>query len=71
MAGISMPNDWDEIVSFSEGLHATFSEIRDAKPDRARRAMTAFLDSCIFTNCHLQESYITSIGLDPFGQVVK
>lgn len=45
MAGISMPNDWDEIVSFSEEPHATFSEIRDAKPDRAHRAMTAFLEA--------------------------
>lgn len=66
MMGIGMPDDWEEIVKFSEGPHATFAEIRDARPDRerARRAMTAFIDSCRFDNCHPQNGYITSMGLN-------
>lgn len=67
MMGIAMPEDWDEIVRFSEGPHATFAEIRDAKPDRAKalKAMTEFLDSCRFENCRPQTSYIISMGLTP------
>lgn len=65
MMGINMPEDWEEIVKFSEGPHATFSEIRDAKPDRKKAvaAMDAFIDSCRFENCVAQESYIKSMGL--------
>ncbi len=67
MMGIGMPKEWEEIVRFSEGPHATFAEIREAKPDRemARKAMTEFLDSCLLENCHPQMSYISSMGLKP------
>lgn len=67
MMGIGMPQEWAQIVAFSEGPHATFAEIREANPDRAMalRAMTAFLDSCRFENCHQQSSYVKSIGLTP------
>lgn len=67
MMGIGMPEEWEEVVRFSEGPHATFAEIREAKPDRekARRAMTAFLDSCLLVNCHPQDGYIASMGLTP------
>lgn len=65
MVGITMPDGWEEVVKFSEGPHATFSEIREAKPDRKKAvaAMESFIDSCRFENCVPQVSYIQSMGL--------
>ncbi|WP_300847877.1 glycoside hydrolase family 5 protein [uncultured Duncaniella sp.] len=67
MMGIGMPEEWAEIVKYSEGPHATFSEIRSNMPDRdkVRKAMTEFLDSCQIANCHPQAAYIASMGLKP------
>ena len=67
MVGIGMPEEWKEIVKFSEGPHFTFAEIQAARPDQAlvRKAMTDYLDSCRFVNCHPQENYILSMGLKP------
>lgn len=67
MMGIGMPEEWKEVVRFSEGPHATFAEIRENMPDRdmVRKAMTEFLDSCLIENCHPQISYIASMGLKP------
>ena len=67
MMGIGMPEEWQEIVRYSEGPHATFSEMRESMPDRdkVRKAMTEFLDSCLIENCHPQEGYIASMGLKP------
>lgn len=67
MVGISMPEGWKKIVTYSEGPHATFAEMREAKIDRdsVRTALTQFLDSCQFSNCHPNKSYISSIGLNP------
>lgn len=67
MMGIGMPEEWEEIVRFSESPRSTFAEMREAKPNRdmARKAMIAFLDSCRLENCHPQESYIASLNLTP------
>lgn len=65
MMAIDMPEEWKEIVRFSEGPHATFAEIRDAKPDRekAGTAMKEFIRRCRLENCIPQKSYIESMGL--------
>ena len=65
MMGVSMPAEWDSIVKFSEGPHATFAEIREHRPDQTlvRRAMTQYLDSIRFENCKPQANYIKSMGL--------
>ncbi|MCM1153386.1 MAG: glycoside hydrolase family 5 protein [Muribaculum sp.] len=65
MMGIVMPEEWEEIVRFAEGPHHTFSEIRDAKPDRAKAetALLKFLEQCKAENCVPQEGYIKSMGL--------
>lgn len=65
MMGVSMPAEWDSIVKFSEGPHATFAEIREHRPDQAlvRKAMTQYLDNIRFENCKPQVNYIKSMGL--------
>ncbi|WP_302062433.1 glycoside hydrolase family 5 protein [uncultured Duncaniella sp.] len=67
MVGITMPEEWEEILKFGEGAHATFAEIREAAPDRvkAQVALDKFIDSCRFDNCTPQVSYISSMGLNP------
>lgn len=65
MMGITMPEEWEEIVRFAEGPHHTFAEIREAKPDRNkdRVALDKFIERCRQKNCVPQEGYITSMGL--------
>ena len=65
MMGITMPEEWEEILKFAEGPHHTFAEIRDAKPDRAKAqvALDKFIEQCQLRNCVPQEGYITSMGL--------
>lgn len=65
--GVTMPEGWAAIVSYSEGPNATFAEIREAAPDRAacRQAMTQYLDSILLQNCTPQTGYITSMHLTP------
>ena len=67
MVGITMPEEWEEILKFGEGTHATFAEIREAAPDRvkAQVALDKFIDSCRLDNCTPQMSYISSMGLNP------
>ncbi|MDE6741052.1 MAG: glycoside hydrolase family 5 protein [Muribaculaceae bacterium] len=65
MMGITLPDEWEEVVRFAEGPHHTFAEIRDAKPDRAKAqvALNKFIEQCKTRNCTPQVSYIESIGL--------
>ena len=65
MMGITLPEEWEEVVRFAEGPHHTFAEIREAKPDRvkAQAALDRFLEQCKAKNCTPQVSYIESIGL--------
>ncbi len=65
MMGITMPEEWEEVIRFAEAPHHTYSEIRDAKPDRAkaRAALDKFLEQCKAKNCTPQTAYIESIGL--------
>lgn len=65
MVGITMPEEWEEVVRFAEGPHHTFAEIREAKPDRAKAqmALDKFIEQCRFENCTPQEGYIASMGM--------
>ncbi len=67
MMGITMPEEWEEIIKFGEGPHATFAEIREAAPDRARAqaALDKFIAKCRLENCTPQTGYIASMGLTP------
>lgn len=65
MMGITMPEEWEEVVRFAEGPHHTFAEVRDARPDRAKAqvALDKFIEQCKVENCVPQEGYIASMGL--------
>ena len=65
MVGITMPEEWEEVVKFAEGPHHTFAEIREANPDRAKAqaALDKFIEQCRFENCTPQEGYIASMGM--------
>lgn len=67
MVGITLPEEWDEVLKFAESPHHTYSEIREANPDRAKAeiALNKFLENCKLRNCTPQVSYISSMGLDP------
>lgn len=65
MNGFGLPESWKTIVSYAEGPHETYSEIREAKVNHqiAQEALTQLLDSIKFENCHPNLSYINSLGL--------
>lgn len=63
--GITPPENWANIVYFSEAPRATYKEIREARPAQAmaRKAMTDFIEACKLKNCVVQEGYIRSLGM--------
>lgn len=63
--GITPPENWANVVYFSEASRTTYKEIRDARPDQsmARKAMTDFVEACKLKNCVVQERYIHSLGM--------
>ena len=63
--GITPPENWDVIISFSEAPRGSYQEIRDIRPDQAvvRKAMTDFLEACKFKHCVVQEDYINALNL--------
>mgnify|MGYP000317358054 CR=1 FL=1 len=63
--GITPPENWANIVYFSEAPRATYKEIREARPAQAmsRKAMMDFIEACKLKNCVVQEGYIRSLGM--------
>ena len=63
--GITPPENWTNIVNFSEAPRTTYREIREARPDQAmaRKAMMDFIEACKLENCVVQEGYIQSLGM--------
>ena len=63
--GITPPENWANIVYFSEAPRASYKEVRDARPDQAmaRKAMMDFIEACKLKNCVVQEGYIKSLGM--------
>ena len=64
--GIRMPENWEQVVAFSEAPRGTYKEIRDARPDQEviRKAMMDFIESSKCENNLPQEGYIRSLGLN-------
>ena len=63
--GITPPENWDKVVTFSEALRSSYKEIRNARPDQAvvRKAMTDFIEACKLQNNVIQQGYIQSLGM--------
>lgn len=64
--GIKEPENWDEVMAFSEASRSTYQEIRDARPNQAmiRKAMMDFIENSKFENCIPQAGYIKSLRLN-------
>ncbi|HPB78148.1 MAG TPA: glycoside hydrolase family 5 protein [Bacteroidales bacterium] len=63
---VGTPENWDQVVAFSEAPRDTYAAIREARPDQEliRLAMTRFLELCLFENCRIEEDYIRALCLD-------
>lgn len=63
--GINAPENWDQVVAFSEAPRGTYKEIRDARPDQEtiKKALAGFIENSKCKNCVPQEGYIRSLGL--------
>ena len=63
--GIVPPENWKEVIAFSEAPRSTYFEVRAARPDQevARKAMTDFIEASRFENCIPQDGYIKSLRM--------
>ena len=64
-SGIVPPENWKEVIAFSEAPRSTYFEVRAARPDQevARKAMTDFIEASRFENCIPQDGYIKSLRM--------
>ena len=64
-AGIVPPENWREVIAFSEAPRSTYFEVRAARPDQAvaRKAMIDFIEASRLENCVPQDGYINSLRL--------
>lgn len=64
-AGIKAPENWEQVVAFSEAPRGSYGEIRAARPSQevARKALLDFVENARFENCVPQKEYIRSIKL--------
>lgn len=67
MVTIPTPENWQQIVDFTENSRTTYAEIREARPDQemAKKAMLDFLENCKFGTCTKNPEYIIAMGLQP------
>ena len=62
---LGIPENWANILYFSESPRTSYKEIRDARPDQmmVRKAMMDFIEACKLKNCVVQEGYVQSLGM--------
>ncbi len=67
MVTIPTPENWQQIVDFTESTRGNYSEIREARPEQevVKKAMLDFLENCKFSNCSQNEGYIRAMGMEP------
>lgn len=65
MVAFSVPEFWDEVVTFADTDRSTFDAVRKARPDqeKAWKAMQDYLEAVKFGNCKPLEDYINSMKL--------
>lgn len=63
--GIVKPQEWQQVIDFSEASRATYKEIREARPNQElmKRAMMEFVENSKCENCIPQVGYIRSLDL--------
>ncbi len=63
--GFEAPDDWDQIIAFSEAPRGSYKEIRDARPNQemVKKAMAQFIENSKYENCIPQTGYIRSLDL--------
>lgn len=67
MVTVPTPENWDQIVAFTESARGNFAEIRAARPDQelVKKALLEFIENCQFRNCTVNDEYIKAMGLNP------
>ncbi|MCD8166955.1 MAG: glycoside hydrolase family 5 protein [Bacteroides sp.] len=65
LMGIRTPENWDQVIAFSEAPRGSYQEIREARPSQevARKAIMDFIENSKCENCMPQVGYIRSLGL--------
>lgn len=63
---ISTPENWEQVVAFSEASRDTYAAIREARPGQelSRRSMKNLLELCLFENCSVEEDYVRALRLE-------
>lgn len=60
---VPVPENWEQIVAFTESPRISYQDIREARPDQAmvQKAMTDLLENCRFENCVVNEGYVKAL----------
>lgn len=65
MVGVRRPENWRQVVEFSEAPRGTFAEIRAARSNQEQtfEALMQFAENSLFEHCRIDTLYTRSIGL--------
>ncbi len=65
IVSINPPDDWEAIIAFAEGPHATFEEVRKHRPpkEKVEKALSDYLERIRFANCRINRGYLKALGL--------
>jgi len=65
IVSINPPDDWEAIIAFAEGPHATFEEVRKHRPpkEKVEKALGDYLERIKFANCRVNRGYLKALGL--------
>lgn len=60
-----MPDNYDMIISYANGDHESFKNIRENRPDydAVKKALDDYIEFSKFKNCLLNKGYIKALGL--------
>jgi hypothetical protein len=67
MRTIPDPENWEIIVEFTQDPRLTYREIRTVRPDQhmVKEAMMQLVENMKFKNNHLNDGYISAMGMNP------
>ena len=67
MVSIPKPENWDELVVFTEAPRTTYAEIREIRPNQemVKKAILDLIENMQFKNCLINKSYIEAMGMEP------
>jgi aryl-phospho-beta-D-glucosidase BglC (GH1 family) len=67
MVSVKVPEEWSEIITFTQQDRSSFEKIRKAKPstEKVKNALKQLLENIKAENCSKNAGYIKALGMNP------